>query len=204
MIFGAITRLSTAGKQNKMAKAIKVPEFKEYEESPYAKEMMGVARGRVNSRMPGANLLERNIGQSQANAMGQVQRNATDSGTAIAAAMATQAGTNQALNNLQLSEAQDQARRDANLTQAQGVMIGEGNKVYESREGWRREQQGRRDAFTMASQHNKATSFDGLDQAIGTAAGLALNPAGVAIGGKKKPNRTDLAYNYKANKSNTA
>jgi len=101
MIFGAISRMITAGNQNKESNKIKVPEWQKYNESPYAKEMLGRARIRLNARMTGANTLERNIFQNQANTMGSVSRNATDGSSAIAAAMASQAGTNQALNNLQ-------------------------------------------------------------------------------------------------------
>jgi hypothetical protein len=204
MIFGAISRLSTAGKQNRMAKNIKVPEFQEYQESPYAKEMMGLARARQNARMAGAAMMERNVQQGQANAMGAVERNSTDGATNIAAAMATQATTNQAMNNLQMMEAQNQAQNDARLAQAQGVMIGEGNKVFESREGYRREQMGRKDAFTMAAQQNKATAFDSLDQAIGAVAGAALNPAGGLFGGRKKPAKGTVTYNYQGNNSDWA
>jgi hypothetical protein len=191
MIFGAISRLGVAKQQKKMAKNTVVPEFEQYQESPYAKEMMGLARARQNARMPGAQQFENASLQAQANAMGAVERNSTDGATNIAAAMASQATTNQAMNNLQMMEAQDQARRDQQLAQAQGVMIGEGNKVFESREGYRREQQGRKDAFTMASQHNKASAFDGLDQAMGTVAGAALNPEGALTGILKRDKKTD-------------
>jgi hypothetical protein len=216
MIFGAISRLGVAKQQKKMAKNTVVPEFEQYQESPYAKEMMGLARARQNARMPGAPMMERNVLQSQANTMGAVERNSTDGATSIAAAMASQATTNQAMNNLQMMEAQNQAQNDARLAQAQGVMIGEGNKVFESREGYRREQQGRKDAFTMASQHNSASAFDGLDQAMGTVLGAALKPEGALTGilqrndkTPKTKNRTRVprrtsTYNYQGNDSDMA
>jgi hypothetical protein len=178
MIFGAISQLVTAGQQNKQARDTKVPEWQQYQTSPYAKEMLGLARTRQNARMAGAGMYERNVFQNQANTMGSVGRNATDGATAISAAMASQASTNDALNNLQMAEAHNQMQMDGQLQQAQGVMMGEGDKMYNSAEMRRQEQLKRKDAFKMASQMNKATAFDGMDAAIGGVLGAGLGAGG--------------------------
>lgn len=54
-----------------------------------------------------------------------------------------------------------------------------------------------------ASLQNKAGAFDGMDQAIGMAAGMALGNPGAHNGlfGRKKPRQEEKAINYIGNKS---
>lgn len=104
-----------------------------YQESPYAKQQLGLATQLFNGRMAGAPELERNIYNNQANFMDNVGRNATDSSQALALAAAGQGQTNNAFGNLQIQEAQNKNNMLDNLNRAYGQMIGEGDKVFNSK-----------------------------------------------------------------------
>lgn len=102
-----------------------------YAINPIAQQRMGLAQTLLNARMPGAAAAERNIYGNQANALGQINRNATDASQALALAAASQGQTNQAFGNLAQQEAGDYQRRYGNLIGAQEGMINEGDKVYQ-------------------------------------------------------------------------
>lgn len=102
-----------------------------YKENPLARERMGLAQTLLNARMPGAAAAERNIYTNQANAIANVNRNATDSSQALALAAGTQGQTNQAFGNLSMQEAQDYQRRYGNFVGAQEGVIQEGDKVHQ-------------------------------------------------------------------------
>lgn len=102
-----------------------------YKQNPVAGQRLALAQQLLNARMPGAASLERNIFSNQANALGQINRNATDASQALALASASQGQTNQAFNQLGIQESQDYYNRLQNLTGAQQGMIEEGDKVYQ-------------------------------------------------------------------------
>lgn len=123
---------AAASKQKKAAAKIN-PVRVDYQVSPYAKEMYGAANMALNSRMPGAAQAEANIQQGQANAIGATQRGATSAAQFLALANASQGLAGQQYGNLAAMEAQDYQRRLANQVNAQGVMINEGDKVYQDK-----------------------------------------------------------------------
>lgn len=102
-----------------------------YTESPYAADKLALAKQLINSRMPGAAVQERNIAQSQANTLANVNRNATDASQALALAAATQGQTNAAVNNLGQQEAQDYYNRLGFLSNAQDAMSQEHMNKYQ-------------------------------------------------------------------------
>lgn len=102
-----------------------------YNINPIAKSRLALAEMLLNSRMPGATGVERNIYANQANQMANINRNATDSSQALALASSAQGQTNQAFQNLGINEAQDYQRRLQNVFGAQEGMIAEGDKVYQ-------------------------------------------------------------------------
>lgn len=102
-----------------------------YTESPYAKSRLGLASQLLNSRMPGATAMERNIQSNQANFNAQVDRNATGGSQALALAAAGQGETNNAFNQLGISEAQDYYRRVDNMNQANEGMTQEHTKSFD-------------------------------------------------------------------------
>lgn len=103
----------------------------QYQANPLAAQQMGLAQTLLNARMPGAAAAEHNIYQSQANMIGQVNRNATDASQVLAMAAAGQGQANQAFGNLATQEAQDYQRRYGNLATAQQGVINEGDKVFQ-------------------------------------------------------------------------
>lgn len=187
MIFGAINGFITAAKQKKLADKIN-PIDVTREADPYAKEMLAGARLRRNSRMGGAATLERSIAQNQANTMATVQNNATSGAQVLSMAAAGQGQANDSAARLTQMEAADEAQKANELQQAQGVMIQEGDKVYEDR--LRKFLQDRRakDALMQSSLMNKANALGSIDNAIGMVGGAMLgNPAMFGLGGGKKP-----------------
>lgn len=105
----------------------------QYQANPLARQQMGLAQTLLNARMPGAAAAEQNIYQNQANALGNVNRNATDASQALALAAAGQGQTNEAFNNLAGQETQDYQRRYGNLAQAQQGVINEDDKVFQDK-----------------------------------------------------------------------
>lgn len=108
------------------------PVWQQYQTSPYAKQMLGDAQSRLNARDFGAQALYNNIQTGAQNAMAGVQRNALTPAAALAAVSAIGAQTNQALFQQAQQEAQGFYARQGRLDQARGVMIGEGDKEYNS------------------------------------------------------------------------
>ena len=103
----------------------------DYQESPYAKQNLGLAQSLYNARMGGAAALERNIYGTQANTLANINRNATDSSQALALAAGAQGQTNDAFGKLGVMEAQDKQQRYQNLTAAQAGMTEEHTKNFD-------------------------------------------------------------------------
>lgn len=125
-IFGAVQ----GAKMLKEAKKIN-PQYKPYETSKAASEMLGLAQTRLNAINPMRAAAQRNIGTSQANTLSNISRNVTDPSQALAMAAGVQGQADQAFFNI---GAQDQAMQQqnlANLMQAQNVMIGEDRMKYQ-------------------------------------------------------------------------
>lgn len=136
LIGGILGGLTDVGKiiagfsQNHQANQIN-PVYKPYEISPYAKAQLGLVQQLFNGRMFGANTLEQNIANSQANYMANVGRNATDSSQALALGVLAQAETNNAYNDLQIKEAQNKYDLLGNLNAAEQGMTAELDKQYQ-------------------------------------------------------------------------
>lgn len=126
-----VGKFISGAKQKKEANKIN-PVFNQYQTSPYAQKQLGIAQQMFGGRMAGAPQLERNIFANQATRLGGLQRNATDSSQLLSLGAQSQGMTNDALEDLQIREAQNKQMMLQNLNQAYGTMIGEGNKEYES------------------------------------------------------------------------
>lgn len=136
-IVGSIGKLLGNGKANR--------ELRELQASDpnYATSAAGIANNKIasgrlalaqtllNSRMPGSQSVERNIYGTAANSISQINRNATDSATALALGSGVQSQENAAFDKLGLDEANDYQRRYGNYTGAQEGMINEGDKVFQ-------------------------------------------------------------------------
>jgi len=104
-----------------------------YQENPYASKELAFAQNMYNGRMPGASILEQNILGNQANAMANVENNATDASQALAIAAGLQGNTNSSFANLAVQEAMDKMNRAGLLTGAYRTMINEGDKVWQDK-----------------------------------------------------------------------
>jgi len=130
---GALGKMAGRGKANKKMNRL-LGEDPVYSENPIARQRMGLAQTMLNARMPGAQAVENNIYGNQANTLSNIQRGATDSSQALAMASGVQGSTNDAFQNLGITEAQDYQRRYGNLSDAQEGVIREGDKVFRDKE----------------------------------------------------------------------
>lgn len=170
-MIGSIFKIVQGIKQNKEAKKIN-PIWQEYAESPYAKQQLGTAQNLFNAPMAGGAELQRNILANQGNAIGQINRNATDSSQALALGALAQGQTNDALQGYQIQNAQNKYSMLNNLNQAYGVMIGEGDKKYKSiMQKYMMDVQ-RKDALKSAGAQNIYGGIDDIE-------GQALQVAGM-------------------------
>lgn len=110
------------------------PVFTPYEVSQQAKDMLGRATTQLNARNPFAAQAQRGILGSQANQMASIQRGVIDPSQALAMTTAVAAQADKSINDQFMMEQQLQQQREANLMNAQGVMIGEGDKVKADRD----------------------------------------------------------------------
>lgn len=102
-----------------------------YTSSPYAAKTLGLAQTLLNSRMAGASAREKNIYGAGANAMGNINRNATDASQALAMGAAIQGQQNDAFGGLQMQEGQDYMNKLGNLNQANQGMTAEHDKLFD-------------------------------------------------------------------------
>lgn len=131
-LIGGIAGLFGAKKSNKRLEQL-LKQNPAYTANPLVDQRLGLAQTLLNARMPGAAAAERNIYQTQANTMANVNRNATDASQALALAGAGQGQANQAFTNLGVQEAQDYQRRYGNLVGAQDASVQEGDKVFQDK-----------------------------------------------------------------------
>lgn len=173
-IFGAVKGIQALNE----AKKIKPQEFLygderlQGKESPYAKQMLGLAQTQLNARDPFAVAQQRGILGSQANAMAGAQRAITDPSQALAMVGAIQGNTNQALFQQGLAERQGYQQRLGNLTGAQGVMIQEGDKVYQDRMQKFLRDQERKDKLQQAGTQSIINAGSNLSSSLFGAAKL--------------------------------
>lgn len=197
-VFGAVKGIQSLNQ----AKKIKPQEYAYGDErllgneSKYAKQMLGLAQTQLNARDPFAVAQQRGILGSEANAMAGAQRAITDPSQALAMVAGIQGNTNQAIFQQGLAERQGYQQRLGNLTNAQGVMIQEGDKVYEDRMAKFMRDQARKDALQQAGTQSiinagsslsssllgmgKAGGFGGLGKLFGGGGGAA---GASAVGG---------------------
>ena len=125
-IFSAIAGIKADKKLSSLIK-----EDPKYTISPYAQNTLGLANTLLNARMAGATARERNLYGTQAAAIGNINRNATDSAQAIAAAAGAQGQTNAGFDNLQQMENQDYYNKLGNLNQANAGMTQEHQNLFD-------------------------------------------------------------------------
>jgi hypothetical protein len=108
------------------------PKLQGYE-SPYAKQMMGLAQTQLNARSPYAVGQQRSILASQAGAQASGQKAITDPSQLLAMSPVYQGVAGQQEFNRAAQEQQQYQQKLAQLTGAQQVMTTEGDKIYQDR-----------------------------------------------------------------------
>lgn len=108
------------------------PKLQGYE-SPYAKQMLGLAQTQLNARSPYAVAQQRSILASQAGAQSAGQKAITDPSQLLAMAPVYQGVAGKQEFDRAFAEQQQYQQKLAQLTGAQQVMIGEGEKIYQDR-----------------------------------------------------------------------
>ncbi len=103
----------------------------QYKENPLFAQRLGLAQALLNARMPGAAAAERNIYQTQANQMANVQRGATSGSDVLLAGAGAAGQAGQAFNQLGQAEAADYQRRYGNLGSAQDAYAQEQQRLFE-------------------------------------------------------------------------
>jgi hypothetical protein len=179
--------------QNNLANKVVVPEAN-YETSPYAVQMLDEANRLKDSRMTGAADAERGIYGSQANATGAINRNATSGAQALAMLAATQGNSNNAFNSLRMQEGQDQQMKLNNFNNASGVMINEGDKVYQDALRKRQEAINEKNALRGAGTQNIGGGMNDLTNDAFMMYSINNGDNSMPTPRQRQPNPGPLAY----------
>ena len=177
-----IMQNSLSRKQREEAAKIN-PIDPEYKESPYAKEQLAMARNAQNARMPGSQAMEGNVFRNQSNTLLNISRSASSPQAMMAAAGAVQGGTNNALNNLAVQEAQYKTSMLSNTNNALQGMVTEGNKVYNDQLRKYQRDFDMKQNLLNSSQENFSNSLKSASGASDAAAKFALQMFGMPGGG---------------------
>lgn len=172
-----VGKFISGAKQTKESKAIN-PIWNQYQRSPFAGKQLEIAQQMFGGRMAGAPQLERNIFANQATRLGNLQKNATNSTQLLSLGAQAQGVTNDALEDLQIREAQNKQMMLQNLNQAYGTNIREGDKEYESMLQKYGMDVERKDALRSSGAQNKYGSVSDL-----ASMGFTMGTSGMFGGG---------------------
>ena len=129
---GSIGKLLTGFNQNKLANQIN-PIFSQYTGSNAVNQSLGAVQNAYQGRMPGAQAASDRILQSQANALANISRGATDSSQLLAAGAGTEGAADEAGIDLAGKEGQYKTGLLSNLQSAYGAKTEDERKIYESK-----------------------------------------------------------------------
>lgn len=101
-----------------------------YVANPLAAQRLGMAKSLYNAPTPGLQNLQNNLYTAQGNTLDSIKKYATDSSQALSVAAGAEGNTDNALNDLQQKEVENRSAMLANLNDAYGQQIREGDKVY--------------------------------------------------------------------------
>ena len=153
-LIGGVGKGIQRGKANRELKRL-MGSMPQYKENPLFAQRLGLAQTLLNARMPGAAAAERNIYQTQANQMANVQRGATSGSDVLLAGAGAAGQAGQAFNQLGQAEMADYQRRYGNLAQAQDAQAAEQQRLFEDQ--LRRYQM--QTQLLGAIQENRAATF---------------------------------------------
>ena len=149
-----------------------------YQRSKYPGMMLGMANNTLNSRVPGADQLYRNISSSGQSAFNNASKYATDASQLLGANAGIQGQTDQQLGDLQLQEADWKKFGLGQLNDAYGAMANEDRYVNEmGQQTYQNEV-----ALRGAQAANKFAKRKALWNTVGGIAQLGISAVG-AFGG---------------------
>jgi hypothetical protein len=169
----ALFNVFQGAKMKKEADKIK-PEYKKYETSQFAKDMLGGAQSRLNARNSVSEARRRSILGSQANAMAGVQRNALDPSQALNYFTAIQAQTDNSIGKQDEMDMMQNNQNVSNLMNAQNVMIGQDQMKYQDMINKYQMDMGQKNALMGAGQQTISSAGSSL---AGTFMGLGQQGA---------------------------
>jgi hypothetical protein len=129
-LIGGVGKGIQRGKANRELKRL-MGSMPQYKENPLFAQRLNLAQTLLNARMPGAAAAERNIYQTQANQMANVQRGATSGSDVLLAGAGAAGQAGQAFDQLAQAEMADYQRRYGNLAQAQDAQAAEQQRLFE-------------------------------------------------------------------------
>jgi hypothetical protein len=104
-----------------------------YNANPEAAAGLALAKNLYNARSAGAINAEQNIATNQANVVDNIENNATDAGQALALMIGSQGKTNNAFADLASQEAGERMAKANLVSNAQGQVIAEGDKIWQDK-----------------------------------------------------------------------
>lgn len=163
------------GKANKALTKLAAQDA-QYKKSQFAQQQYSQAQQLFNGRMFGAADQEKNIGVNQANAVNNVNRSATDSSQALAIGSLAQGQSNDAFNNLSMSEQRNKYSLLGNLNSAYGAMTGQDENLYNDQV---RQFGNQAQILGAKSQNNQTATQDAINAAMAAYNVWAVNKGGV-------------------------
>lgn len=164
---GAYKMIASGQQKKELQKATKAAGY--YTADDNVKQNLALAQNLYNGRMAGASNLEAQIYGNQANTIGAMNRNVTDSSQALALAGSVQGNTNEALQQLAISEAQDRLSRYGILANASQALAAEKYKERMDKIRYQNQLMG----IKATHNQNIATGVGDMVNGIGMAATLA-------------------------------
>ena len=180
LIFAAaqtIPQLIGAFRQNKLANKIN-PVREAYNVSPYAKNFYGIANQIFNARMPGADMAQQAIQGNLGRAVEGIERNASDSSSALAALSGVVAGSNDSMLDLAMKQAQNKQNNIGTLSVAANAMTNELDKVYQDKLSIYNEQVAAKTALRQSAADNFSRALGGMSDLAGLIGGSIGKGAG--------------------------
>lgn len=179
-LFAGVNGLITAGKQNKLAKAIN-PVNADYTVDPNVSGLYSEGRNLYQGRMAGATAAEQGISTDEANATAFAENNATDASQLLSFGASVYGKGNDARVDLAQKEAQDKVGRFGVYSNVTELLNREKDKVFQDKLRKYYDDLNYKRGLEGAALQNKASFFQGLDDTVNTA--VSLFTGGLAGGG---------------------
>mgnify|MGYP003657461519 CR=1 FL=1 len=175
---GAVSKLTQAAKQNKLAKKIN-PIDQTLEASSIIGGLYGQGKQLYQGRMAGATQAEQNISTGEANATAFGQRNATDASQLLSLGASVYGQGNEANVNLATQEAQDKQQRFGIYSQTAQLAEQDRQNVYNDKLRKYYDDLNYKRALEGAAMQNKAGAWNSISEGL-----MSFGTSGLLGGGE--------------------